>query len=99
MVTEAPAMTSPRRSVRHRPLGRSLPARSWTRPDRSTQAGHARDTHPEGIPANKRSLFQRWSIAKEFNYSIVNSEGKTIKLTRVSECTLRKRYRTGLNTF
>lgn len=54
---------------------------------------------PEGIPANKRSLFQRWSIAKEFNYSIVDSEGKTIKLTRVSESTLRKRYRTGLNTF
>ena len=54
---------------------------------------------PEGIPANKRSLFQRWSIAKEFDYSIVDSEGKTIKLTRVSESTLRKRYRTGLNTF
>jgi hypothetical protein len=29
----------------------------------------------------------------------VNSEGKTIKLTRVSASTLRKRYRTGLNTF
>lgn len=51
---------------------------------------------PEGLPANKRSLFQRWSIAKEFNYSIVDSEGKTIKLKRVSEATLRKRYRTGL---
>jgi hypothetical protein len=38
---------------------------------------------PEGIPANKRSLFQRWSMAKEFDYSIVDSEGKTVTLTRV----------------
>ncbi|WP_304737383.1 hypothetical protein [Bradyrhizobium sp.] len=54
---------------------------------------------PEGIPANKRSLFQRWSIAKATNYSIVDADGKTTKLTRVSASTLRKRYRTGLNTF
>lgn len=54
---------------------------------------------PEGIPANQRSLFQRWSIAKATNYSIVDADGKTIKLTRVSASTLRKRYRTGLNTF
>jgi integrase len=53
----------------------------------------------EGLPADKRSLFQRWSIAKECNYVLVDSEGKNIKLTRVSDSTLRKRYRTGLNTF
>src|ERR1700676_4801534 len=51
------------------------------------------------LPADRRSLFQRWSIAEESNYSTVDADGKTIKLTRVSESTLRKRYRTGLNTF
>jgi integrase len=51
------------------------------------------------LPADKRSLFQRWSIAKACNYVLVDSEGSNVKLTRVSESTLRKRYRTGLNTF
>jgi hypothetical protein len=70
-------------------------------PDQIVQLKQAMPEIPttEGLSANKRSLFQRWSIAKEFNYSIVDAEGKTIKLTRVSASTLRKRYRTGLNTF
>jgi integrase len=70
-------------------------------PDQIVQLKQAMPEIPttEGLPADKRSLFQRWSIAKECDYSIVNADGKTIKLTRVSESTLRKRYRTGLNTF
>ena len=70
-------------------------------PDQIVQLKQAMPEIPttEGLPADKRSLFQRWSIAKESNYSIVDANGKTIKLTRVSESTLRKRYRTGLNTF
>jgi integrase len=70
-------------------------------PDQIVQLKQAMPEIPttEGLPADKRSLFQRWSIAKECNYVLVNCEGKNIKLTRVSESTLRKRYRTGLNTF
>ncbi|MEH2562231.1 integrase [Bradyrhizobium sp. AZCC 2289] len=70
-------------------------------PDQIVQLKQAMPEIPttEGLPADKRSLFQRWSIAKECNYVFVNSDGKKIKLTRVSESTLRKRYRTGLNTF
>jgi hypothetical protein len=70
-------------------------------PDQIVQLKQAMPEIPttEGLPADRRSLFQRWSIAKESNYSIVDADGKTIKLTRVSESTLRKRYRTGLNTF
>jgi hypothetical protein len=70
-------------------------------PDQIVQFKQAMPEIPttEGLPADKRSLFQRWSIAKERNYVLVDSEGKNIKLTRVSESTLRKRYRTGLNTF
>lgn len=68
-------------------------------PDQIVQLKQPEIPTPEGLRANKRSLFQRWSFAKEFNYSIVYSEAKTIKLTRVSESTLRKRCRTGSNTF
>lgn len=70
-------------------------------PDQIVQLKQAMPEIPttEGLPADKRSLFQRWSIAKECSYVLVNSEGRSIKLTRVSESTLRKRYRTGLNTF
>jgi integrase len=53
---------------------------------------------PTGFDQNQRSLFQRWSIAKENDYVIVRN-GSTIKLQRVSTSTLRKRYRTALNTF
>jgi hypothetical protein len=69
-------------------------------PDQIVQLKQAMPEIPttEGPPADKRSLFQRWSIAKQCNYVLVDSEGKNIKLTRVSESTLRKRYRTGLNT-
>ena len=80
-------------------MGRSLPARSRTRPDRSAQAGDAGDTHHRGASGRQAVTFPALVIAKEFNYSIVDANGKTIKLTRVSESTLRKRYRTGLNTF
>jgi len=70
-------------------------------PDQIVQLKQAMPEIPttEGLPADQRSLFQRWSIAKATNYSIVDADGKTIKLTRVSASTLRKRYRTGLNTF
>jgi integrase len=53
----------------------------------------------EGLPADERSLFRRWSIAKANNYVVENADGKEVKLKRVSKSTLRKRYRTGLNTF
>ncbi len=53
---------------------------------------------PAGFPADVRSLFQRWTIAKENNY-VIETDGKKIKLVRVSTSTLRKRYRSGLNTF
>ncbi len=77
------------------------PSLTKSAPIRSSSSGRAMPEIPttEGLPADKRSLFQRWSIAKECNYVVVDSEGKNIKLTRVSESTLRKRYRTGLNTF
>jgi integrase len=52
----------------------------------------------EGIPASERSLFRRWSIAKENNYVVENADGEKVRLTRVSQSTLDKRYRTGLNT-
>jgi integrase len=70
-------------------------------PDKIVQLKQAMPEIPttEGLPADKRSLFQRWSIAKVCNYVLVDSEGSNVKLTRVSESTLRKRYRTGLNTF
>jgi hypothetical protein len=50
---------------------------------------------PEGLPASERSLFRRWSIAKEKNYLIENADGEKVKLKRVSQSTLNKRYRTG----
>jgi integrase len=53
---------------------------------------------PAGFSVEIRSIFQRWTIAKENNY-VIEAEGKQIKLTRVSTSTLRKRYRSGLNTF
>jgi hypothetical protein len=53
----------------------------------------------EGLPADERSLFRRWSIAKANNYVVENADGEKVKLKRVSKSTLRKRYRTGLNTF
>jgi integrase len=53
----------------------------------------------EGLPARERSLFRRWSIAKEKNYLIENADGEKVKLKRVSQSTLNKRYRTGLNVF
>jgi len=53
----------------------------------------------EGLPVNERSLFRRWSIAKKNDYVVENGEGKRFKLKRVSQSTLDKRYRTGLNVF
>jgi hypothetical protein len=53
---------------------------------------------PAGFLADVRSIFQRWTIAKENNY-VIETVGKKIKLVRVSVSTLRKRYRSGLNTF
>jgi integrase len=53
----------------------------------------------EGLPADERSLFRRWSVAKANNYVVENADGEKVKLKRVSKSTLRKRYRTGLNTF
>ena len=53
---------------------------------------------PAGFPVDVRSLHQRWTIAKANDY-VVETDGKKIKLVRVSTSTLRKRYRTGLNTF
>lgn len=53
---------------------------------------------PAGFLVNERSLFQRWTIAKANNY-LIETEGKRVKLVRVSSSTLRKRYRTGLNSF
>jgi integrase len=52
----------------------------------------------EGLPVTERSLFRRWSIAKKNDY-VVENEGKKFKLKRVSQSTLDKRYRTGLNVF
>jgi hypothetical protein len=54
---------------------------------------------PEGLPGDERSLFRRWSIAKANNYVVKSAVGEEVKLKRVSRSTLRKRYRTGLNTF
>jgi integrase len=53
---------------------------------------------PAGFLVDVRSLFQRWTIAKANDY-VVNNNGMTIKLVRVSASTLRKRYRSGLNVF
>jgi integrase len=53
----------------------------------------------EGLPGEERSLFRRWSIAKANNYLLETPDGRKVKLNRVSQSTLRKRYRTGLNTF
>jgi integrase len=53
---------------------------------------------PAGFLVDVRSLYQRWSIAKSNDY-VVETDGKKIKLVRVSASTLRKRYRSGLNTF
>ena len=53
---------------------------------------------PAGFLVDERSRYRRWKIAKENNY-VIESEGKKIKLVRVSTSTLRKRYRSGLNTF
>jgi integrase len=53
---------------------------------------------PAGFLVDERSIFQRWTIAKENNY-VIETDGKKIKLVRVSTSTLRKRYRSGLNTF
>jgi integrase len=53
---------------------------------------------PAGFLVDVRSLFQRWTIAKANGY-FLETDGKKIKLVRVSTSTLRKRYRTGLNTF
>ena len=53
---------------------------------------------PAGFLVEVRSLFQRWTIAKANGY-FVETDGKKIKLVRVSASTLRKRYRSGLNVF
>jgi integrase len=53
---------------------------------------------PSGFLVDVRSLYQRWSIAKTNDY-VVETDGKKIKLVRVSASTLRKRYRSGLNAF
>jgi integrase len=53
---------------------------------------------PAGFLVDVRSLFQRWTIAKANDY-VVNNNGKTFKLVRVSASTHRKRYRSGLNVF
>ncbi|MEI9922413.1 MAG: hypothetical protein WDN50_01505 [Bradyrhizobium sp.] len=53
----------------------------------------------EGFSAGERSLFRRWSIAKEKNYLVENADGEKIRLKRISQSTLDKRYRTGLNAF
>jgi integrase len=53
---------------------------------------------PAGFLVDVRSLYQRWSIAKANDY-VVETDGKKIKLVRVSASTLRKRYRSGLNVF
>lgn len=53
---------------------------------------------PAGFLVNERSLFKRWTIAKANDY-VIEAEGKKVKLVRVSSSTLRKRYRTGLNSF
>jgi hypothetical protein len=53
---------------------------------------------PAGFLVDERSIFQRWKIAKENNY-VIETDGEKIKLVRVSTSTLRKRYRSGLNTF
>jgi integrase len=53
---------------------------------------------PAGFLVGVRSLHQRWTIAKANDY-VVETDGKKVKLVRVSASTLRKRYRSGLNTF
>jgi integrase len=53
---------------------------------------------PAGFLVDVRSLYQRWTIAKANDY-VVETDGKKIKLVRVSASTLRKRYRSGLNAF
>ena len=70
-------------------------------PDEIVQLKQAMPEIPttEGLPVHERSLFRRWSIAKETNYIVENAEGEKFKLKRVSQSTLDKRYRTGLNVF
>jgi hypothetical protein len=53
---------------------------------------------PAGFLVDERSILQRWKIAKENNY-VIETDGEKIELVRVSTSTLRKRYRSGLNTF
>ena len=79
----------------------AIPACKKSDPTRSFSSSRRcrRYPPPRGFRPTSGHFSSAGRSRRKSNYSIVDANGKTIKLTRVSESTLRKRYRTGLNTF